>query len=327
MVMLFAACLIHPAAKASTGEASLDSHVHVPFEDYELSRLTGKLERFLAVSRAPKILLLSPAYIVGRGYADGRFDKMTLRYRYNELTAQLVQKSAGRALGLCGMGLTWTDADRVLLECLNHEGMVGIKIRDESLVTKANFKNLHRALMRNKAAVRLVLHHFYGDYPWAYGHPQASGYDSPKLYAESLAEVKAFVGLAKEFPGIQFIAAHSLNAPNLTQELTTLIKAQNLTNVWLELSTAVTLSSFQPDLETPAESRGTLRLFSEAWRHFGLDHVLFGSDKVLGEPGEGANSQLGEWSAIRKNSFLANDEKETILRTSGTALLRTIGSL
>lgn len=299
LILLFLPWVLHASP-------TLDAHVHIPLRPRADTELRHDAQTLLRT--AQHALLISPTYLIGSpGLLE--FADLSARVRGYEQTARLIAQFPGRFLGLCGLNLEWRDLVDSAGQCLALPGMVGLKLRDDSLVKPAHAERL-RALLTSDRRVRAVLIHLRGDYPWALGQP--SFYDAVKLGKEARAEVAAFVRFAREFPTVQFIAAHSFNAPDLSDELARVRPP----NVWIEISTALELESFQPDHTSAPESRAFWRLFAQSWRHFGTEHVLFGSDAFLGD-------ELPT-SLLRANPHLSPGEIRDIEDESGQTLWRLL---
>ena len=239
----------------------LDTHVHVEFSP---SGESGKyLEAYHELGFAKKAILISPSYNVK---SENKFmNDLETALLADRKTSELTQQSPDRLVGLCGLRWKFNGADSVAKKCLELPGMKGVKLRyfpTESMVPSIQ---MITKVLTDTAHVKIVLMHFPLSIESVEGRP---------LNTNDLQNIEELTKLAKKFPSTNWIMAHSFYSP----ELVSAIAKKGLGNIWLEPSTLV---SFLPRENAARILR--LNQYAEAWRKFGIERILFGSDASIDE--------------------------------------------
>ncbi|MEQ1878814.1 MAG: hypothetical protein ABL958_19390 [Bdellovibrionia bacterium] len=137
------------SAPVSAQTVSLDAHFHVD-RSWIFPVLFAKIddiEREIQKSVAARQLLISKAYIPA--YWNREPDVVAYATRTNSEVNDVVARSEGRGIGVCGMDIEFPNADKILAECLALPHMKGVKFHFRA--GKQSFRNpLH-----NRAFVRL----------------------------------------------------------------------------------------------------------------------------------------------------------------------------
>jgi predicted TIM-barrel fold metal-dependent hydrolase len=127
-------------------------------------------------------------------------------------------------------------------------------------------------------------------------------------------EVRALYRLAQKHPGITFLFAHSMysSAALRSWHQWELHDGKTLNNVWIEISTFYqnVIGQLYPDL-------------TDAWREFGLNRILFGSDLAANYQNADEVTRLIE--AVQNSDQLTLTEKRGILNDNGKRLLKNLG--
>lgn len=288
--LILAAGAIIVAAKPTFARTlPLDVHVHFEYQSEDRSGI----DIFLEQKEIQRAFVISPSYAIYKGRsadAPEWMHDLTLRRKLDAKTQQLVTKHKDRLRGLCGFSPLWKDGASVVNECLSKPLMVGIKIHSEdSNYALLKSDNLIRPLLRGLKKKNAIL-----------------------LWHLGLADqIDELFRMTQEFPAMTFIFAHSMYSPDAIHEWVQLEKkAGRRPNVYLETST-----NWNNVPETLNEDYVT------AWRAFGFDRVLFGSDAGF--------LQKSEFIAYRKafiQSLLLNEkEKGLLFETSASKLLKLTG--
>lgn len=268
-VLLFVLCVLLTAGYPflANGETTsvkpswmLDAHLHYngPEESTrEASPAYFGYRRFIKENHFQKAFLISPSYHVSRKLT------MTGSFYQNEseiesldrATSIIAQQYPDRFVGLCGLNLDWSESEMIqrVTTCLTLPGMKGVKVhslasRNEQTVKDHRVhKNLKQLLSVLAEQQVFVLWHLRVDIPV-----------SLSCVAPELTEAFSF---AHEFPSITFIFAHSFLCENVLTEFLILEKGKGsrLENVF-------------------AETSNTYFNSANAWKEFGWDRVIFGSD-------------------------------------------------
>lgn len=288
---------------------SLDSHVHVYFDDD--SKLLKDLEEYNKLITY-KAFLISPSYTVTASDYDewdlnGELKNPATRKIWNDRTANIVKKYPQRFHGLCGIGWEWDDLSDVLTDCLKNPEMVGFKLRFwepnrkglEGFSNTKNFEKINQALLKNARTKILLIHTSVNDISTIGGYaPQ--GWTTQIIYQLYLKEIEAIVSLAELHPGIKVIIAHSLGTGRMVQYLQTVLKSKpHVQNIVLDAS-----GTMQDDMLDYHES------LLEAWKEFGFDKIVFGSDLSLGEPNtDWKNDLIKEYARFKMINDPINRDK------------------
>ena len=313
----------------------LDTHIHVLFEESnEDTTVESHLNDFLTSSQITKGIVLSPSYIIDERYEPFQ-GQDHLREIHNQKTADLVAKYPGKLIGLCGLNYIWKDGAEITEKCLANPQMVGIKIRVageeavDRLTDKSTFDLITKSISHNRNKVRTVLIHMPDDYSWLNSTRSIRTEEELKReFKKNIAEIKKLVKIGKMFPEIQFIIAHSLNSYELINELTKQLKANNLKNFWIDVSTSLT--NLIPDPMSGISRMSTLEKFAEAWRRFGIRKILFGSDQITGlhsiyrSKHDQGSQFVKQYESITENPFLDLGEKYSILKYNGEKFFNLI---
>jgi predicted TIM-barrel fold metal-dependent hydrolase len=151
-------------------------------------------------------------------------------------------------------------------------------------------------------------------------------------------EADAFLSVVIKYPRVHYIIAHSGISSILgihgVKRISNFFKSHSelLNNVYIETSgyhyndgCDEILHQGRPGAECGIISSllntSVVKGFVDAWREFGLDHVIFGSDDSLG-----SYWPWVELFAIELSSSLTNEEKQMIYRTNGEALWQSMGT-
>lgn len=338
IVLILVSCLTIPVPLSAYGynleTVYLDSHVHIDLDlEGNIDDAQRSIEEFFNKGIAKKAILVSPAYIVDP-YVDFFNGNLSLRQAYNKKTSEIVSSLPSRLIGLCGLGYQWEDGMEVVKECLNLPGMAGVKIRIvddynlDRLSTPFILDNITRTLHKNKETIRLVLIHMPGIFA---ENAVRQSYPKEQLDKELKADsddIKKLVELARQFPKIQFVVAHSFYSYQLVNILADQKNKYQLDNVWLDVSQSLTHGD--PEHSVPGYQKTSWLRFANSWRNFGIDKVLFGSDQnfgatgVLEIPNDDGKAFKKELESIVKNPYLEDRDKDHILVINGKEFFKLI---
>lgn len=264
-----------------------DSHLHVMFENRDL--LNEHLTEYLNSTTA-SAFVISPSYLVNAGYSDDPdntesdpFSIESNRDSWNAQTAEIVRNYPSRLKGLCGIHWGWNDLSQVLNRCLLQKEMIGMKLRFDSpgidgterISNPIIFNRLSKALKSNPQ-VKVVLIHtaILSLAPGILngGDEKMEGVKVTKreLYTQDIYELESILRLARKFPQINFVIAHSFNSSHMVKQLA---KKQPPENVYIEVSVPYLLDTPQSEVKELYPS----------WKFFGMDRILYGTDIVLGD--------------------------------------------
>lgn len=290
---------------------SLDCSKQVKPEDEEEDIAMIGYESFFEHNYAEKAFLISPSYSHSdyeHEYHDyvEKFGNSKIMSDYwnksenlikvlDERTSELVIKSKGRLIGLCGLNYEW-DLDKMkkrLHYCLNLPGMKGVKIHAhahndvdflKSLIAQQNLASIFEEIEKYNPA---ILWHLHPTLPENCNSASDCDFN----------EITFIYNLAKKHNRIQFILAHSMYDERYIDFLRGLeiIDKTRLANLYLETSAT------EYDLVS-------------AWRRFGLDRVLFGSD----------NFNKNNFTFRGLNAVFNQDEVHQIGTVNAVELLRKI---
>lgn len=334
MIIFLALALIN-FSFASEGKLpafSLDAHLHVFFLNAQLTE--RHLQEYLRLSSA-KAFLISPSYVIDSpGYEDQELPgigELQNRKRWNDETAKIVRRYPDKFFGLCGIGWNWQDLSAVLKDCLKNPEMVGFKLRFEDagklgtdrLSNPSNFKRINQAIRENSRARIILIHPSIEDYytlAREYAHEE-NGLSYEDIYKNDLEELDWIVNLAKSNADRTFIIAHMAHTTRMLAELS---RKKNLTgpidNLFVETSMAV----------HPATDDTFEKLYVSA-RAFGLDHVLFGSDAVIGREFENEMGQTEALASIYEKEFRkpwemlkSPDEQVLVFEANGRRVIESL---
>lgn len=236
---------------------ALDTHVHF---DYRATEGTTGQEAFVKAGLFQHGFLIAPSYAIWpeRETQPGfEWLRETSNIALaNQAVSNFVQSHPGKFIGLCGVTLHWTDPRRYVLPCLDLPGMKGLKIHsdDSALSLAKRYKDV-RSLF---AAVK-------GRHPIILWHVMTSTKES----FSDLDELASIYRLAKEFPQITFVLAHSLYGAEAINALHSweIRDGADLKNVNIEIST------FYANISHEFDDK-----LVQSWRSFGFDRIQFGSD-------------------------------------------------
>lgn len=282
-------------ALAETETYSLDAHVHFEFRP-GISKVAGH-DAFLRSGMFKHALLISPSYGVSKRKLIKEPEHEWLMNEENigeadRATSKFIEHHPDRFLGLCGLNLNWQNSLQHLLACLRMVGMKGIKIHSDD----------SEALVRDDQSFKKLSDIF----------EVIQSYKPMILWHISKPELRNTYLLARSYPNITFIFAHSLYSAEDIRDFHRweIQDGRVLDNVFIEISTyygnvAKTISD---------------KLVS-AWREFGTNRILFGSD--MGYMGD--NEHRLFVSVILKSvslGQLTQDEAQMILNDNGESLWR-----
>lgn len=266
----------------------LDAHVHYSREAGQgfKSKRMGQRD-FLDSNLFQRAFLISPTY----QYAEAAESsgKRLVPAVHREVS-DFIQSQPDRFIGLCGFSFEWDQAKEEIEACLRLPGMKGIKVHCKDSRASVSQAVFYEKLSGTLAAARelrpFVLWHF-----------------------NSALETEAVFRMAKENPETEFILAHSMNGAETFAQWNRLEAGKKLPNVWVEVSTVYA-----------GKESDIFAGLVPAWRAFGIDRVLFGSD--LGFASREEHTKLIQ--GISGSGALSAEEKKLILEENGRALLRKI---
>ncbi len=259
----------------------------------------------------------------------------------NSLTAAAARQASVPTIGFCGIDLR-DDAFLALAhECLSEAPMAGIKLHfslNHGYLVGVDgertetYQRLHALAALVSARGGIFLIHFNQNkraVPFAMGgHAAAS---SEEVLQGDPEEVAAFLDIASEAQGAHFVIAHSglmqtIGLDGLTAIGDHFRANPGLThNIYLDTSAILaSLGALSPQILPPvgnfSDPDYARRLWearpdvTRAWRSFGIDHVLFGSDHPV-------DTLEGAVGILRANPALTEDEFRAILHGNAQRML------
>lgn len=211
-------------------------------------------------------------------------------------TSEITQQYPGRFIGLCGLNYTWDTEDGVsrVNKCLSMPGMKGIKMH--SFTTN---EDSPLGSEKSQVLVDKTLESVSNKKPIVLWHIKPCGNDNSKPCNTN--EIEFLFQMARKYPGISFVVAHSMYDSKDVEILMSLEQqsGSRLENLFLETSEA------DPTM------------MKVVWKKFGLDRVLFGSD----------NYSLNDHSLnnLEKNSGLSDEELAVLEYVSTNNLFKQAG--
>lgn len=332
-----------------------DPHIHLHYDD-SVDANVNVLNTFMQETQLEKIFVLSDSF---RDTQDASTAARDLRRQKDEYTHNVVSRLPAGAIGLCGYMATWTDGAEVIGSCLAHEKMQGIKARpfDNYHIHEAsNAARLSEVLSAHQNRIKYFLIHMVSE-----SIEQESANPSDTSAIESALaldqrDVDTLLDLALRFPRTKFIIAHSFNSYRLVNYTTQKRNALNSTerqtltsqgrssidNVWIETSTAFTArlagltdftNSNRPAADLEQRRSEFISNLISAWRNFGMQYIIFGSDQMLGgsatKIADTTNqmydtqlSALTDFSGSSGQNLLTDSELEQIIESNWQSLLR-----
>lgn len=242
-------------SKALFAEVSYDFHYHYTNSSFLFSEPTAKTRNFILSfqdkAMVDKTMLISDSY---------RYPYLSIgdeRYRLQNELESFLQLNHDRMLGICSLNLSWPDALEFAKTCTQSEFIKGVKLHfdheKQSLQNPQFKKQFINLLTVLKDQPLFYLIHF--DF-----------HHEPNLEARALFEI------ASQFQKQNFIIAHGAeeNFSVLAKIGESFKKNPNLRqNIYTELSTVFTIDAFFAKYPS---------LVIKAWREFGINNILFGSD-------------------------------------------------
>ncbi|MBC77525.1 MAG: hypothetical protein CME64_16090 [Halobacteriovoraceae bacterium] len=324
---------------AQTAKISLDAHLHYfpehdgflgiaepPCEDVwaEVIESDGEMFRYKAIDcsqqsidemdmlsykdfikddQVQTALLISPSFDIRKESKTGNHEghnhgpknvhwnkNENLITPFDQRTSELTQKHPGKFIGICGLNYSWEKDDAVkrVSDCLNLPGMKGLKIHF--------YANENKELLRQSNAQEVVEETFK---VISKNNPVILWHIDTEVPEGEFNEIKYVFSLAKKYPNMNFVLAHSMSEPQKVDYLLGLEKKHGakLKNLYLETSAA--------DHDE----------MMDAWKRFGLERVLFGSDNFNYN-----NNAINKF----KKAF-SKDEVNLIGNLNPESLLRKIG--
>ena len=311
-VFVISSIFFTSAETAFAFDIPLDVHVHFhPKGFYHYPQVYDGAEAFLSQNVVKKAFLVSPSFQVTKkqvqpvGWAEAWMGNLKMRTQLDEKTSEIVQKHPDRFYGLCGFNTSWTDGIDVVTNCLSRKGMVGVKIHTAYSGTSSTDPEFDRIS---------VLFQNIGKYkPIVLWHPYDDVTSDIALSEKMKTELSKLYEIISTFPHVTFIIAHSFGDGSLINFFSELeSKYKKLENVYLEMS--VTL----PFAEISDSEAQLLRTISHAWRKFGMDRVLYGSDLGC------IPDQELHLSQIKNHMGLSEDETTKLLRLNSERFLQKI---
>ena len=203
--------------------------------------------------------------------------------------SELVQSHPDRLIGFCGMNYSWQTEESIarVNSCLQLPGMKGIKMHSYTADDKHQLKDSQESVDKVLASVE-------NKKPFILWHIKPCGEDYKNC---DLNEVNFVYEMAKRYPHILFIIAHSMYEPEAVQLLIDREKQDGvrLSNLFLETS------------------EGDPKKMKQAWDDFGLDRLLFGSDNF--------NVNDHAFNKLNKESNFSEEELELIKNLNPKKLL------
>jgi predicted TIM-barrel fold metal-dependent hydrolase len=191
----------------------------------------------------------------------------------NVRVSNAIKAESGRFLGLCGIPLRLDFAMNVARHCLSLPRMVGFKVRFyliDEIGTSESWKNLEKLVALADEKKTIVLAHFRG------GRVDEKG----RQWIGDPTQTKLLIDLMATHPNASLVIAHSgidsfVGLNGLTQIGENYRSHPNLPrNIYLEISQSV----MQTFGHGGAKSWEGFEPIIQAWRDFGMDRVLLGSD-------------------------------------------------
>lgn len=258
--------LIFTLTQARSHCISLDTHVHDFGRGKEIKYLLDNntiVRHFFLISNSYKYQQLLP-------YDDEQTLKPIFsRYHQDMRVVEAVKAHPDLISGLCSVNLQWSDASDYINSCLKHPQMIGLKLHPSANHYQLiNYQKLLDSQLNNLVTS--------GDLKFLLIHMNLD-----EAYTQ---EFKFVIELARKYPRLQVIIAHALGCPDLIAEFTKLKEKEDLSNLYLEVSTTL-----YPDENLDHQvfcyskakndhQRFSLAKFINALKLFGEDQILYGSD-------------------------------------------------
>jgi|GEM_PF-6540913 len=335
LISVFSHTSLSFAEGSKAAKVSLESHLHIFFPNRDTGgsyqKVKDQVVDFLESGRVGQALAISSSYLVGGSDVEEFAQTPQLREIFDSQVASLVEAHPMRLIGVCGFNQLWEDGKEVLGKCLAQPGMLGMKLRfsNEKLSDPKILENIRSAIASHEKKMKFVLIHMPAEYPFVLSSPKSYNEKQRKeILKKDTIEIAALVELARKFPAIRFVVAHSMNSSELINELIRLVKKDKLRNLWIETSFA--LNQFIPDENMPPGKRESWKAYAKAWREFGIDQVIFGSDQVIGQNENIKSGYDKGWrfddqlKQLLANTFLTEEEKEKILKTNGAKFIEWV---
>lgn len=300
LIALLGIFLVADFGRAGSVERGLfpkfDAHVHA-FYGGSIEENAQQFNQIIEELGLENLFVLSDAYHENQFVGPEEQDPRRVQ---NQFASDVLDQIHHPVIGLCGYKPTWEDGVSVLEECLQGQKMKGLKVRAFGdtyyLQTPTVERNFRSVLSTYQDKIRYVLFHMPIDSPEALLYaPDDTALLNARLEHDS-REVETFVKMALDFPKTQFVVGHSFYSTEmvlyaksyrteLERRFASQLTAQNrqtIDNLWIETSTAI--KNFLPIESSALEAEARRDAFIQAWREFGIERILFGSDLVLGGP-------------------------------------------
>lgn len=270
-------------------------------------------------------ILISDAFIPE--YNSNGSIPNTHPFEKNRSAAAQVKQSDGKLFGLCGADLRANEYLQVVEECLTLPGMIGVKLHfaaTDIFLSKAlagtdryfeRTANIAKILGRKGG---IILIHFNRT------TPQPA--DSTDTRTGNPEETTALLNLAFDYPKVKFVIAHSglfqaIGLQGIKQIGDAFKDLKHLRNIYLDTAAALGYASWKQLGENRFDAEPTMWKentdLTEAWKAFGLEYILYGSD----EPN---TAFLNELASITHHPDLTTKEKHNILYKNAERLLNEI---
>ena len=314
----------------------VDFHLHLFSEiQLDLDSYRVEIERILKIQNLKKAVLITPTYLQSRhelSLVGNNVLNTPSHIRNSNLRiSELISSHAGRVYGLCGESIHRDDAIQVASDCLKLPGMIGIKIRNFALDPHLNgdhfgapdtierrFESLLR-LANEKGAI--ILSHFSG---------------GEGLFG-NVVESERLFNIVKKYPYAKLVIAHSgiqsfvgLNGLAYFGDQYARHSIKEVPrNVYIEISKTFSMAGVGVKWD-PVQKKyihtanwNEALDFIHAWRKFGIDHVLYGSDFGCSSHRDDCIHNLDELD-ISDCPFLSIDEKNGIYQENAEKLLSSV---
>jgi predicted TIM-barrel fold metal-dependent hydrolase len=314
----------------------IDFHVHLGIDiQKDLNSYKIEIDKILKLKNLKKAIVITPTYLHSR-HDPGNNDMTSFKtvehiLKLNTFISQEIAAHSEKISGLCGISIHREDAVETAELCLKLPGMIGIKLRNFSLNPKENgtyFGNPLTILKRFERLIKLshdtrtvVLSHFSGN----------------QAELEGLFQVNQLLHIMNKYPKAKLIIAHSgidsfigleglSHIGNFYKENSQLA---NTRNIYLDISKTFSMAAIGIKWDTIEKKYQHTATWDQAkdyvtaWKTFGMDYIVFGSDYGCESDSEGTVEVLDELDIV-DCPYLSDREKDQIFITNAERLLSTL---
>jgi|GEM_PF-5967434 len=236
------------------------------------------------------------------------------RFKFMKYTSDLHKKFPNKTRAVCGVKPDWEDFLEVTTDCLNLDGMIGLKLHglvfDENKAAFDKIKNLLSSTVGEK--IKFILWH-----PGTYFEPKYGDTEEDKN--RSLKKIKSMLEIVKSNPQITFVFAHMFNVDRWSlKEFTKHIKSSDskYANLYADISLFFSDTGTKEDSEVFPLTEDNASDF----REFSFDRIVYGSDFSATH-----NSVINRnYDAINDSPHLSAEEKRKIFVDNGNRIINQI---